>query len=196
MIGMPTTRGLGTLGGWGTQVIRSERPHRPPRAGWPGHAAGWPGTPVTGLTPTSGAFVSGCASAAARSPASRSIHGVRSGTSQPTGASRSAGVTGAARLSHASCIAGVRGSMSVRTTASSSASSTSALAAARRSIPVTFLRIRLTCPSLSGMDTGVGGQNRPGASVSAADRARRAARRPGSHEACGCIASSGALAMS
>jgi hypothetical protein len=67
---------------------------------------------------------------------------VRSGTSQPTGASRSAGVTGAARLSHASCIAGVRGSMSVRTTASSSVSSTPALAAARRSIPVTFLRIR------------------------------------------------------
>ena len=74
--------------------------------------------------------------------------------------------------------------------------STPAVAVARRNIPATFLRTRLTCPSLSGMDTGVGGQNRPGASVSAADRARRAAGRPGSHEACRCIASSGALAMS
>jgi hypothetical protein len=111
------------------------------------------GTPVTGRTPTSGAFVSGCASAVATSPASRSTRGVRSGMSQPAGASRSAGVPGAARLSHASCIDGARGSMSVRTTASScSASSTPAVAAARRSIPVGLTRLEPPGPGLRKAD--------------------------------------------
>lgn len=107
-----------------------KQPRRPKRAGWPGHTAGWPGTPANGPTPTSGACVSGCAGAAATSSASRSTHGLCSGTSQPIGASRSAGVTGVARSSHASCTAGVRGFMSVRTTR---ANSTPVVAAARRS---------------------------------------------------------------
>jgi len=75
----------------------------PPGAGWlartccrvAGHAGDW-------TYPDERCVVSGCASAAATSPASRSTSGVRSGTSQPAGASRSAGVTGAARSSHAS----------------------------------------------------------------------------------------------
>jgi len=107
---------------------------------WRGHGAAWPGTPVSGRTPMSGAFVSGCASAAARSPASRSTRGVRSGTSRPTGASRSAGVTGAARWSRASCMAGVRGSMVWTTTSSS----TSAVAAVRRSASTPVCRTSLS----------------------------------------------------
>ena len=114
--------------------------------GWRGHGAGWSGTPVSGRTPMSGAFVSGCASAAARSPASRSTRGVRSGTSRLAGASRSAGVTGAVRWSRASCIAGVRGSMVWTTTSSSR----SAVAAARRSASTSVCRV-LVMP-LSGID--------------------------------------------
>ena len=100
-----------------------------------GHTAGWSGTPVTGRTRTSGARVSGCASAAAKSPTSRSTRGLRSSTSQTSGASRSAGVTGAVRSSHASCINGVRGSMSVRS--NTSASAAPAVAVARRNTPAT-----------------------------------------------------------
>jgi hypothetical protein len=117
---LPEQDRLGTLGEW---------------AGWRGHTAGWSGTPVTGRTRTSGASVSGCASAAAKSPTSGSTRGLRSSMSQPSGASRSAGVTGAVRLSHASCINGVRGSMSVRS--NTSASATPAVAVARRKIPAT-----------------------------------------------------------
>ena len=117
---LPEQDHLGTLGGW---------------AGWRGHTAGWSGTPVTGRTRTSGASVSGCASAAAKSPTSRSTRGLRSSMSQTSGASRSAGVTGAVRLSHASCMNGVRGSMSVRS--NTSASATPAVAVARRNIPAT-----------------------------------------------------------
>jgi hypothetical protein len=113
----------------------AEAAPRPQRAGWAGHTARWPGTSVTGRTLTSGAFVSGCANAAARSPASRSTRGVRSSTSQPAGASRSAGVTGAARLSHASRIDGVRGAIPVKTPSTRYASSPPAVAAARRSTP-------------------------------------------------------------
>jgi hypothetical protein len=113
-------RHLGTLGGW---------------AGWRGHTAGWSDTPVTGPTPTSGASVSGCASAAAKSPISRSTRGLRSSTSQTSGVSRSAGVSGAVRLSHTSCINGVRGSMSVRS--NTSASAAPAVAVARRNTPAT-----------------------------------------------------------
>jgi hypothetical protein len=117
---LPEQDRLGTLGGW---------------AGWRGHAAGWSGTPVTGRTRTSGASVSGCASAAAKSPKSGSTRGLRSSMSQPSGASRSAGATGAVRLSHASCMNGVRGSMSVRS--NTSASPIPAVAVARKNIPAT-----------------------------------------------------------
>jgi hypothetical protein len=117
---LPEQDHLGTLGGW---------------AGWRGRTAGWSGTPVTGRTRTSGASVSGCASAAAKSPISRSTRGLRSSMSQTSGASRSAGVTGAVRLSHASCMNGVRGSMSVWS--NTSASATPAVAVARRNTPAT-----------------------------------------------------------
>ncbi len=79
--------------------------------------------------------MSGCASAAAESPTSRSTGGLRSSMSQTSGASRSADVTGAVRLGHASCMNGVRGSMSVRS--NTSASATPAVAVARRNTPAT-----------------------------------------------------------
>lgn len=130
---MPTTfDGPGGSSSHPAQNRQLKRPHRPPRAGWPGHAARWPGTPVTGPTPTGGAFVSGCASAAARSPASRSTRGARSSTSQQHDASKSAGATGAARLNHASSTALDRGATPTSTTR---ARPPPAAAAARRRAP-------------------------------------------------------------
>ena len=109
---------LRTLGGW---------------AGWREHAAGSSGTPVTGRTRTSGASVYGSASAAAKSPTSRSTRGLHSHMSQTTDASKSAGVTGAVRSSLASCINGARGSTSAPS--STSANATPAVAVTRKSTP-------------------------------------------------------------
>jgi hypothetical protein len=96
------------------------------------------GTPVIGRTRTSGASVSGSASAAAKSPTSRSTHGPPSSMPRPTGASRSAGAAGAVRLSPGSCIDGAHGCTSERI--STSASAIPAVAVARRSTPGTCHR--------------------------------------------------------
>jgi len=71
--------------------------------------SGGPAWAINPPAPTGGAFVSGCANAAARSPASGAHSGVRSSTSQQHDASKSAGADGAARLNHASSTALDRG---------------------------------------------------------------------------------------